>query len=928
MIVSFTKFRNSKGLLTKTAKLEAGKLVRQGATQLAQGHFETQRVEWSKFGDFLLSLQHNEAISLGTVNNGLKGGPVKSRRSSGPGTTRTLDNFSWGARGNLAFLDFDELETTSTMEEELSNLTTLCPELKHLSYWLYPSSSSYLSYEGGGTGLKGFHAYTWLPSCAPPELLKQYLTTMLQGSGKESYVISKGVYPRVLVRYPVDMSVFSPERLVYSAGSHCAEGVSQDRGSPVFVPAQTAQKPVFSLPTDVIRGAAELAQVEKAKFARESNLRGLRAGAREVRAKDVSIKAARTQEKYFERNEVPGSLAVLMDSGEWVKAWKFLLYPLDWNQKTCHDPFEPDYGGGAPNKAIVFSGVDPGMSASIVSHAHGTHTYRVVFDQESIMEALNTMSTADLEEQLGEEWVAKVYTQDSISDTERSELLTPLQQKTGLLKVAELKEKIASGVSEAQRSRLEERLRGYNSKYASVEMGGGGGFRVVRPVISDSGVAQFREQKKQDFLDAVAGDKVVVWVGTKPKMVSLGKLWLEWKDRNHYHGTTFDPDGGQREIIRANGERILNLFQGFTVGPEEGRVCGKKEVGCFSCFFNELDYSICPYQMEARIGVTYWLRHIFECVCLFDKKTTRWVVDWICDIVRNPGGGRPGTALVVHGEEKGTGKGATIWPVMKILGGAALHTSNTDHIVGHFNSQLEQTILVFGDEATWSKGKAASSALKYLVTEPRINIERKGLDVYTVRNLLRLFVSSNNERAIPAELGERRYATFEISPTKKGQLEGWFNRFLHPSLLGVYLSEMTNFERVSDLRTIPNTDALQLQKELATESRAEYVFIEWAFDEHFLWDKHGNGLEVDNNILKAIFKESGALDVPHEGSVRLTHQQLLRRVKKILIERMGGLTWRTARARGIQMPPLVDCINSWERIYGADAGSLRYKYLD
>ena len=51
-----------------------------------------------------------------------------------------------------------------------------------------------------------------------------------------------------------------------------------------------------------------------------------------------------------------------------------------------------------------------------------------------------------------------------------------------------------------------------------------------------------------------------------------------------------------------------------------------------------------------------------------------------------------------------------------------------------FNSQLAMCAFLFDDEFTFSGDAAAASVAKGLVTEPTIDIERKGVDVITLPN--------------------------------------------------------------------------------------------------------------------------------------------------------------------------------------------------
>lgn len=51
-----------------------------------------------------------------------------------------------------------------------------------------------------------------------------------------------------------------------------------------------------------------------------------------------------------------------------------------------------------------------------------------------------------------------------------------------------------------------------------------------------------------------------------------------------------------------------------------------------------------------------------------------------------------------------------------------------DHIVGRFNSHLQNSFIIFANEAIWDGNKKEIGALKALISDPTIFIEGKGKD--------------------------------------------------------------------------------------------------------------------------------------------------------------------------------------------------------
>ena len=69
-------------------------------------------------------------------------------------------------------------------------------------------------------------------------------------------------------------------------------------------------------------------------------------------------------------------------------------------------------------------------------------------------------------------------------------------------------------------------------------------------------------------------------------------------------------------------------------------------------------------------------------------------------------------------------------------------------------------MLLQADEAYWAGAKSSEGALKDLLTNDTITIERKGVDAYTAPNYTRVLFTSNDDFVVPASLDERRFAVF------------------------------------------------------------------------------------------------------------------------------------------------------------------------
>lgn len=265
--------------------------------------------------------------------------------------------------------------------------------------------------------------------------------------------------------------------------------------------------------------------------------------------------------------------------------------------------------------------------------------------------------------------------------------------------------------------------------------------------------------------------------GSGDKLESVGPKWLRHPKRRSYEGgVVFAPGGAP--------ENALNLWRGWAIRPDPQGSC-------------EL-----------------FLRHVREVVCRGDADHFAYVVGWMAHLVQRPDE-KPGVALVLRGE-KGAGKDTVAEYLSRIIGRRHVPTvAETEHIVGRFNARLENALLLHIQEGSWAGDRKAEGVLKYLVTSDVIEIERKGIDSIRLPSVLRMFISANAEWVVPASKDERRWAVFNVSPARAGDLP--YFAALRREMEGRGPAALLNFLRSYDIstfnvRTPPDTDGLRDQK--------------------------------------------------------------------------------------------------------------------
>ena len=233
------------------------------------------------------------------------------------------------------------------------------------------------------------------------------------------------------------------------------------------------------------------------------------------------------------------------------------------------------------------------------------------------------------------------------------------------------------------------------------------------------------------------------------------------------------------------------------------------------------------FGVEAVAGdVTLMLSFIKGVICSGNAEYSDYLIRWLAYAVQYPDR-QAGVVPVLQGG-KGIGK-STIGRVMvKIFGQHGLQITATRHLTGNFNAHLRSTLFLLADEAFYAGDPQGGAVLKGLVTEDYLSIEQKGVDVYQVRNRLKIMMCSNSEWVVPASSDERRYFCLTVSDKHQGDFDYW-NRlnalidnggaeaFLHYLLHEVDLSDF-------NIRAVPQTEALAKQKVQSLDALPAFLF--------------------------------------------------------------------------------------------------------
>ncbi len=261
---------------------------------------------------------------------------------------------------------------------------------------------------------------------------------------------------------------------------------------------------------------------------------------------------------------------------------------------------------------------------------------------------------------------------------------------------------------------------------------------------------------------------------------------LAWKrnpKRRTCSGMIFRPSS---EVRRLQDGGNYNLWSGFDVKRE--------------------------YVKDWPLGQKF-LNHLFDNICDGNKKSYRYLLSWIADIFQHPEK-KPGVALVLRSEGRGTGKSKVSEVLNHLIGFHSEKVSNMDHLLGKFNEHLSTSIMIVVEESFWAGNKANAGKLRDMITSPTIRVEIKGGAIMEFESFHRVMMITNNDWAIPANKDERRYFVLDVGEHQK-QNRSYFKSMTNDLEKGGYAQLMDFFITYDysnvDIGKAPRTKGLEGQ---------------------------------------------------------------------------------------------------------------------
>jgi len=384
--IQFTRFSSLNHDLTKRVERDSS-----GALQTTSGAMAVDdfAVHESPFGDLpvvIAELGRREVLAWGVPKSGARGGEVatvarvKSGRVRANTIARSREYFQFSDGPALLMLDADlkdlpAAQRPNSIDEIRARLISVVPALASAPMCALPSAGAMI-YDTATNkplrGLTGVRLYVLVDKGTDIPAIGALLRDRLVLAGHGFGFVSRA--SSVHVRLLVDASVWQPERLDFIGGAICGEGLEQRRGEPRLWNENAPPLGLGAIAPLTEKERAALSEVEKAimdeALPRAAEIRAAYVAAQRQKGRIVSVQW--TPDAQVE--SLNGDHTIEMTDGTFTTVDEILADPAKYDDETCADPLEPEYGGGDRRIARIYTlGQDSGPV--IHSFAHGGRSF-------------------------------------------------------------------------------------------------------------------------------------------------------------------------------------------------------------------------------------------------------------------------------------------------------------------------------------------------------------------------------------------------------------------------------------------------------------------------------------------------------------------------------------------------------------------------
>lgn len=256
-------------------------------------------------------------------------------------------------------------------------------------------------------------------------------------------------------------------------------------------------------------------------------------------------------------------------------------------------------------------------------------------------------------------------------------------------------------------------------------------------------------------------------------------VWLAHEKRRTFDKINFMPK------INGNTHDTYNLWKGFAILSEKTE----------------------NYDQDIK----KWEYHIKDVWCNGNEIYAKFTMNWFAFVLQKRQ--KPKSAIVIKSEDEQTGKGICLEILETILGKRHYLTTTNFNRLKNWNGRLENCLLLNLNESYFAGDK--SIYIKTLITDKTLDVEKKGIDPYSVDSCFGTIITTNEDWNIPAKEGSARYFCIECSPKHRGDTK-YFEEFakINPQNVLYYLLhlDISNFKPTEFEQTDSLKDQIEMNK--------------------------------------------------------------------------------------------------------------------
>ena len=217
------------------------------------------------------------------------------------------------------------------------------------------------------------------------------------------------------------------------------------------------------------------------------------------------------------------------------------------------------------------------------------------------------------------------------------------------------------------------------------------------------------------------------------KKTKIFQTWAEDENRRSYKQLQFYP-----KILNQN-NGFYNLFKGFKI---EQNLSNNYNEGGVERFID-----------------------LVKLLCNNEQESFEYLMNWTAHLIQKPEQ-LPLVGVLIKSVE-GVGKDTFREYLEKIIGSDYVYTTDQiDNVIGNFNPNVSNKLLIQLNETKSIDGHSGASALKHFITSTTVDINQKNVKTYKLKNYARLLFFSNESNVLKLSQEDRRYVVIKSGNKK------------------------------------------------------------------------------------------------------------------------------------------------------------------